>query len=873
MAKISNAAIINIGDASDKRQGMLRIPAKDGVADSPGILVLPASAAAGAITDYALWVDRTGVLRIHTAIPTNEDSDGSAVGTGSAATPALDNLASVAINTSLVSDTANTDDLGSDPKSWRTLYWTTSLKKIGTTYDVTFAATEPAAASYTYTFPDAGAAANVMLDTGAANVIAYTKGTSTIAMAANADLDIAMGVTVNIDTALTVNTEAVTLDQSLATTDAVAFATGSTIGNLTLANGSITDSSGAISFGNENLTTTGTINVGSDNVNITLGASGATDSRIYFDGAGNLMLYDSNLGAARSLTEMYTGTALNPTVAGDLAISDGKFTWTDAVDEAAGVFTFANTASADIAIASSITTGKVLSITADACANGVLAYLDADGGVGATGYYIQCYNGSATEFSIGNSGVIIAATTGDTAHKISRNNATGTAPVLEIEETNATGGTTLLIDSDATDANDALQVTHAGTGSGLKITGTAVTGTQATFIGPASQTTSSVIVDGTTGSWIGAASVGMLHLSSDGALANAGASLLFSTYTGNPAGANVAGICGYFNDNGSASGTSYATKVTSTNNNGLLVSTNAVGKTGLVIEGPAAQTASMLSLVGTATTGWGGAAATGMLHIALDGATLATTASAIQVVIGTGTPTDASLGYVLKVSDTTTAPATPASTYAAHFSTTSNSMYLETTNAAATALTLAGPQAQTAPILKLDPTTGTGWVGAANVGAIHIAHDTALAQTTASQIYLAASDAIDDSRGHCLRIVDSSNVDGTMGYPVSITSNDATMGGVIITTHASGTALSVVGGTASFAGIVNCAAGLKTVVAVTDVADPPTQANMVTAFGAAATAGAGFIGFLDDAAGGANTFLCVSNGTNWYYAAKLTVGA
>lgn len=37
------------------------------------------------------------------------------------------------------------------------------------------------------------------------------------------------------------------------------FSTGTVIGNLTLANGSITDSSGAISFGNENLTSTGVI--------------------------------------------------------------------------------------------------------------------------------------------------------------------------------------------------------------------------------------------------------------------------------------------------------------------------------------------------------------------------------------------------------------------------------------------------------------------------------------------------------------------------------------------------------------------------------------------------------------------------------------
>jgi len=45
-------------------------------------------------------------------------------------------------------------------------------------------------------------------------------------------------------------------------------------GNLTLTNGSITDSSGAISFGNENLTTTGTINSG--NITSSATVSGAT---------------------------------------------------------------------------------------------------------------------------------------------------------------------------------------------------------------------------------------------------------------------------------------------------------------------------------------------------------------------------------------------------------------------------------------------------------------------------------------------------------------------------------------------------------------------------------------------------------------------
>ena len=51
---------------------------------------------------------------------------------------------------------------------------------------------------------------------------------------------------------------AITADDNSTFTGTIATATGSTIGNLTLANGSITDSSGTISFGNENISTTGT---------------------------------------------------------------------------------------------------------------------------------------------------------------------------------------------------------------------------------------------------------------------------------------------------------------------------------------------------------------------------------------------------------------------------------------------------------------------------------------------------------------------------------------------------------------------------------------------------------------------------------------
>ncbi len=50
--------------------------------------------------------------------------------------------------------------------------------------------------------------------------------------------------------------------QNLTNIGTIGAASGSTIGNLTFADGSITDSGGAISFGNENLSTTGTLGAG-----------------------------------------------------------------------------------------------------------------------------------------------------------------------------------------------------------------------------------------------------------------------------------------------------------------------------------------------------------------------------------------------------------------------------------------------------------------------------------------------------------------------------------------------------------------------------------------------------------------------------------
>jgi len=86
---------------------------------------------------------------------------------------------------------------------------------------------------------------------------------------------------VDIDDYANLHVGAITADDNSTFTGTISAATGSTIGNITLANGSITDSSGAISFGNENISTTGTatlatVDIGAGAIDgTTIGASSA----------------------------------------------------------------------------------------------------------------------------------------------------------------------------------------------------------------------------------------------------------------------------------------------------------------------------------------------------------------------------------------------------------------------------------------------------------------------------------------------------------------------------------------------------------------------------------------------------------------------
>uniref|UniRef100_A0A6M3K5C2 Uncharacterized protein n=1 Tax=viral metagenome TaxID=1070528 RepID=A0A6M3K5C2_9ZZZZ len=605
------------GDRHNSKQQILGIPCQ-AAANKPGILLLQDVDDSGVYGDHYMWFDSDGNLRHHTSIPTNQDSDGSTISGG--ATTTLNNVASTAVSASLISDTKNTDDLGSAALYWKDLYvgGNIYIQEVGAgTNDITLAFTAPSD-DYTYTFPNAGASASVMLNTGAANTISFANGTSTIVFGANSDLDIAAGKTVNIDQNLTVNTEAVTLDQSLATTDDVTF-DALTVTSVT--DGTATMTSGAIS-GVTTLATTSHITLGADNAELRMGAAGASDSYIKFDGS-TMVFYDTTCGPY-TLQEIAAGTQMNPLVSGDMTISDGKFNWTDATNEVAATWTFAHAgAGSDIdivssassgevlhVIANSLTTGQVIDIETDSIgAAGALIYLDiTEGAHDATGNFIECYNGSGDVFEVGKYGAvtiagtaygtdILTATHGDITltdgalvltdgvidadvdgnfgHNFATSaNAAGSATTFfTITNSDVSFDQSLLaIDCNSTGAYDAVDLTYDGTAKALHVTLGNAAGYGLYFDVAASATDPLIYAD--LGTWLGTANEGVIHLISDAAATVPAGQfvVLDQNGTGQHAGA-IAGSVLDITDAATApaAGTSYAVNIDATNIEALWV--------------------------------------------------------------------------------------------------------------------------------------------------------------------------------------------------------------------------------------------------------------------------------------------------------------
>lgn len=513
---------------------------------------------------------------------------------------------------------------------------------------------------------------------------------------------------------------------------------------------------GDVTFDDDNLTTSGNIYLDSDSNKLYFGDG--QDAYIYSDGS-DLTFRDGTLGATVTLSQLANNALSSPTVTGDLTIADGKIVQTDTDDEIAHQIT------------SSGTTVDVMKIIGNSVSSGaVIASHATDATLAGGGFYFRAYGGAANVFTVGrygatviagtaagtdaltltagdatlssgdlavSIGTITVADTADSANKISRNNAVGTNPVLEVEQTHASGGKAFVVDQNATGDVDAITIENAGTGYANTTTAGVAGSKGYEYIAAASGTGVAFRGDGSTGSWIGANDVGMVDIDTDGALA-AGANLLRLDCTGTNAqnsficeilsSGNIAGatdgICLNIVESGAAAATSFAVRIASTNNEGIHVDSG-------------------VSLFDETVT-----------------VSVADNAGIDALVVDQNDATQNKDGLVITTAGT------------------GKSIKATTETATGTGSHFICAANQTTANLTIDGDT-SGWLGADAVGMVHLTNDIAHGHANASMLLIDKSAAIaevNDARGTCLRIVENMNVSGSppaYAAYISSTNNEA----------------------------------------------------------------------------------------------------
>lgn len=303
--------------------------------------------------------------------------------------------------------------------------------------------------------------------------------------------------------------------------------------------------------------------------------------------------------AGNAATDMITITA------GDILLSDGSLTLTDNDD--AATLTIANNA---------VTDQKLISVTSDGITSGSVLYLDVDGDVGATGNYIECYNGSADVFEVGATGaVIIAGTAGgtdaltitkgdiqvddgsvevdadsDIGHYFKRNIASASSTFMLLETTAVDDtGVLLHLDQKCTGNGTVLNIDCAGDLPVIDIDATAARDGDVIDINMANMLDERALY--VSGNITAAAGEGLVHLDLGTGVLNATGNALLIEGSGNHAqnshmvelnydtgtlaGAGSGFIFGVY-DTSSAAATSYAVEIASTNNEALHVNSGKV---------------------------------------------------------------------------------------------------------------------------------------------------------------------------------------------------------------------------------------------------------------------------------------------------------
>jgi predicted amino acid racemase len=293
---------------------------------------------------------------------------------------------------------------------------------------------------------------------------------------------------------------------------------------------------------------------------------------------------------------------------------------------------------------------------------------------------------------------------------------TNTTPCLNLNNelviSGADGSGTLLTVTHvgATGDADGIVVASSGAGDAIQVTCTDADSVAIRAITAASQTTSAVVIDGSTGNWIGANDVGMLQMTTDTAGANAGTAMLLLTSSAQPV-ASAEGFMARFVDTGTARTDAYAVEIETTNTTPALMLNNQMTITGADSAGI------LLDITGNDTTG----------------------NSDTVTINGDGT------GDALQITaDGTTS----------------------------VGLNVVGATSQTTSLVKFDGATGT-WLGAASLGMVHITNDGTPAATSATLLRVNQSGTnISGQEGVCAAFLDTSTSGGGTEYAVHIDSTN-----------------------------------------------------------------------------------------------------
>ena len=148
------------------------------------------------------------------------------------------------------------------------------------------------------------------------------------------------------------SSEAITVAKATTFSSTISAATGSTIGNLTLANGSITDSGGALDFGNETLTTTGVITGGG----FTIGSAAILEAELEILDGATVTTTELNLidgGTSRDTNAVASGDGILINDAGTMHMTN--------VDTVSTYFSSHNVGGGNIVTTGALDSGSITS--------------------------------------------------------------------------------------------------------------------------------------------------------------------------------------------------------------------------------------------------------------------------------------------------------------------------------------------------------------------------------------------------------------------------------------------------------------------------------------------------------------------------------